>query len=160
MRSKKIYHRKIKPENVLLGLHREIKLADFGYAVHPEFRPTVCGTLDYLSPEIALIMFKPGRTEEYYAKAIGQWSLGILCCELFVGRPTFETKSMAATQKKIAGFTGKWIMFSGHVSKEAEGLVRVMLDLDADKGMKVEEVLVHKWIVMHVVESEKLDCAA
>lgn len=92
MHSKNIIHRDIKSENILVGLHSEIRLADFGYRVHSEsgLRSTVCGTLDYLSPEVALMMLKPGKSEEYYTKAIDQWSLGVLMYELLVGRPLFE----------------------------------------------------------------------
>jgi aurora kinase len=126
MHSKNIMHRDIKPENILLGFHSEIKLADFGYSVHSEsgFRSTVCGTVDYLSPEVAVMLLKPGKSQEYYTKAIDQWSLGVLTYELLVGKPPFEMKTEKGTQKKIANFKGKGIKFPGHVSKEAEELIR------------------------------------
>lgn len=126
MHAKNILHRDIKPENILLGLHSEIKLADFGYSVHSEsgLRSTVCGTLDYISPEIAVMMLKPGKSQDYYTKAIDQWSLGVLTYELLVGKPPFETKSSVATQRKIAKFKGGTLKFPGHVSREAEELIR------------------------------------
>lgn len=126
MHNKNIIHRDIKPENILLGFQNEIKLADFGYSVHTEsgFRSTVCGTLDYLSPGMALMMLKPGESPEYYTKAIDQWSLGILAYELLVGKPPFETKTSKATQKKIANFDGRALKFPQRVSKVAEQLIR------------------------------------
>jgi serine/threonine protein kinase len=47
-------HRDIKPENLLIGAHGEIKIADFGWSVHApnSRRLTLCGTLDYLPPEM------------------------------------------------------------------------------------------------------------
>lgn len=66
-------HRDIKPENLLLGLkvcyhsivsigmltccfvlQGELKIADFGWSVHAPTnrRTTLCGTLDYLPPEM------------------------------------------------------------------------------------------------------------
>lgn len=61
LHSKGIIHRDIKPENLLLckkksGRH-VLKLADFGWSVVKRettgfYRTTLCGTLDYLSPEI------------------------------------------------------------------------------------------------------------
>ena len=43
---KNVIHRDIKPENLLLGLHGEIKIADFGWSVHAPSsrRKTLCGT--------------------------------------------------------------------------------------------------------------------
>ena len=54
MHSKHVIHRDIKPENLLLGYKGEIKIADFGWSVHAPSsrRTTLCGTLDYLPPEM------------------------------------------------------------------------------------------------------------
>ncbi|KAI8934228.1 hypothetical protein NX059_008974 [Plenodomus lindquistii] len=152
MHSKHIMHRDIKPENILLGLHSEIKLADFGYSVHSEsgLRSTVCGTLDYYSPEVALMLQKPGENQEYYTNAIDQWSLGVLTYELLVGKPPFKTKSSQATQKKIADFTGKGLRIPGHVSEEAGKLIKELLNLDAEKRMSLDDVLRHPWIKKNV----------
>ena len=53
MHSKDIIHRDIKLEN-LLDSFGTIKLSDFGWSVHAPSnrRKTICGTLDYLPPEM------------------------------------------------------------------------------------------------------------
>lgn len=67
LHGKHVMHRDIKPENILVGLMGEIKISDFGWSVHApnKRRNTMCGTLDYLPPE----MIKPGRTSFF------QWRL-------------------------------------------------------------------------------------
>ncbi len=54
LHNKHVIHRDIKPENLLLGAFGELKIADFGWSVHaPSLkRQTLCGTLDYLPPEM------------------------------------------------------------------------------------------------------------
>ena len=58
LHTKHIIHRDIKPENILLGLDGNIKIADFGWSVHAPTsrRNTMCGTLDYLPPEMVEAM--------------------------------------------------------------------------------------------------------
>lgn len=76
-----IIHRDIKPENILVSCDG-IKLADFGWSVQSENRrETLCGTLDYLAPEIV-----KGETHD---NKIDIWQIGILAYELAVGRPPF-----------------------------------------------------------------------
>ncbi|KAK3007520.1 hypothetical protein RJ639_014844 [Escallonia herrerae] len=52
---KHVIHRDIKPENLLIGAQGELKIADFGWSVHTfNRRRTMCGTLDYLPPEMGM----------------------------------------------------------------------------------------------------------
>mgnify|MGYP001954538954 CR=1 FL=1 len=49
-------HRDIKPENILLSKNNNAKLCDFGFCApinNNEDRRTMCGTREYLAPEIA-----------------------------------------------------------------------------------------------------------
>lgn len=49
-----VIHRDLKPENLLLSVNDQVKLSDFGWSVHTSSttRRTMCGTLDYLPPEM------------------------------------------------------------------------------------------------------------
>ncbi|KAG6500825.1 serine/threonine-protein kinase Aurora-2-like isoform X1 [Zingiber officinale] len=78
-------HRDIKPENLLVGLQGELKIADFGWSVHTfNRRQTMCGTLDYLPPEMV--------ESVQHDASVDIWSLGVLCYEFLYGVPPFEAK--------------------------------------------------------------------
>eukprot|EP01114_Cavostelium_apophysatum_P013552 TRINITY_DN3306_c0_g1_i2.p1 TRINITY_DN3306_c0_g1~~TRINITY_DN3306_c0_g1_i2.p1 ORF type:complete len:439 (+),score=131.81 TRINITY_DN3306_c0_g1_i2:72-1388(+) len=138
--SKHVIHRDIKPENLLLGLNGEIKIADFGWSVHApnSRRKTLCGTLDYLPPEMV-------EGLEHDA-AVDLWSLGVLTYEFLVGNPPFEAKAAADTYKRIAKVD---INYPSHVSEDARDLIGKLLVRDPEMRMSLDRVLEHKWIKMH-----------
>lgn len=84
LHSKHVIHRDIKPENLLLGLNGELKIGDFGWSVHApgNRRTTLCGTLDYLPPEMV-----EGRD---HSEKVDYWALGVLTYEFICGAPPFE----------------------------------------------------------------------
>jgi aurora kinase len=171
LHAKHVLHRDPKPENVLLGLDGQIKLADFGYSVRSSSgaRTTICGTLDYLSPEVARLLLHqlqvqpqqqqqsataPADTPtdadaedvERYTSAVDRWSLGILAYELLVGAPPFERESADETRACIAAFEGR-VAFPAHVSAGARDLIRGLLRVQAERRMGFEDVMAHPWVV-------------
>jgi len=87
LHSKHVIHRDIKPENILLGLNGDLKIGDFGWSVHAPSnrRSTLCGTLDYLPPEMV-----EGKDHTHH---VDLWALGVLTYEFLVGVPPFEEMS-------------------------------------------------------------------
>lgn len=63
-------------------------------------RTTLCGTLDYLPPEMVT-----GQTYDIY---VDHWCLGILCYEFLVGRPPFLSDSQQETYVKIKTLNIQW----------------------------------------------------
>lgn len=154
---KHVMHRDIKPENILVGIHGEIKISDFGWSVHApnNRRKTMCGTLDYLPPE--MIAPRPshssrdGAESGTYTQAVDLWSLGVLCYEFLCGEAPFEDTPVM-TQRRIARCDMK---VPGYVSPEAKDLIQRLLVLDPEKRISLEGVEKHPWIIKHLVKGER-----
>ncbi|KAG6431011.1 hypothetical protein SASPL_109086 [Salvia splendens] len=70
-----------------------VKIADFGWSVQSRSkRHTMCGTLDYLAPEMV-----EKKAHDY---SVDNWTLGILCYEFLYGVPPFEAESQMDTFKR------------------------------------------------------------
>ncbi|XP_018335140.1 aurora kinase C-like [Agrilus planipennis] len=134
---RRVIHRDIKPENLLLTTNGDIKLADFGWSVHaPSLRrKTMCGTLDYLPPEIV--------DNKIYGKYVDHWCLGILCFEFLVGSPPFESQNSEETYNRIRTVD---IKFPPHVPSGAINLISGLLVHEAEKRLTLPEVMKHPWI--------------
>ena len=97
LHSCRIMFRDLKAENVMVERDGRAKLIDFGWArplEDGERSTTLCGTLDYLSPE--LIEGRPAdlRTDLF--------SLGVLGYEMLVGAPPFEAPGTEDTYRRIS----------------------------------------------------------
>ncbi|XP_064156483.1 aurora kinase A [Anguilla rostrata] len=138
--TKKVIHRDIKPENLLLGSGGELKIADFGWSVHTPSsrRSTLCGTLDYLPPEMI-----EGRTHD---EKVDLWSLGVLAYEFLVGKPPFETKSHEETYRKISRVE---FSYPAHMSAESRDLIGQLLKHNPLHRLPIQGVLQHPWVLQH-----------
>jgi aurora kinase len=120
MHRKHVIHRDIKTENILLGVHGEIKISDFGSSVHAPApinrRHTFCGTLDYLSPE----MIEAESQNTSYSQEVDLWALGILTYEFLVGEPPFQDTQMMTLRRIAKGE----MTVPGFVSPEAKDVIQ------------------------------------
>jgi aurora kinase len=135
---KHIIHRDIKPENILLGLDGNIKIADFGWSVHAPSsrRHTMCGTLDYLPPEMV-----EAKDHDY---RVDIWSLGVLAYEFLVGSPPFEESGHSATYRRIVKVD---LRIPSFISHEAADLIRGLLQKDPEKRLALKHVMRHPWMI-------------
>lgn len=135
--SKHVIHRDIKPENLLIGAQGEIKIADFGWSVHAPTsrRNTLCGTLDYLPPEMV-----EGREHD---EMVDVWSLGVLLYEFLVGSPPFEAEGHRATYSRISRVD---LQFPKGVQPDAQDLISRLLRKDPKKRLPLDQVSKHPWV--------------
>ena len=123
LHARKIVHRDLKLENLLLAQDGALKLTDFGFAKHIKYRSwTLCGTPEYLAPEIIL--------EKGHGKAVDYWALGVLIYEMLTGHSPFEADDPLATYQKV--IDGK-IDYLAKMPTKAVSLTSKLLERDVSK---------------------------
>ncbi|XP_020672546.1 serine/threonine-protein kinase STY13 isoform X2 [Dendrobium catenatum] len=102
LHSKKIVHRDVKTENMLLTANRTVKIADFGVArveaQNPKDMTGETGTLQYMAPEV--LEGKPyNRKCDVYSFGICLWEIYV--CDMPYYKLTFSEVSYAVVHKDL-----------------------------------------------------------
>ena len=136
-----IVYRDLKPENVLINKDGYIKITDFGLSrmnVKKNEAKTICGTPEYLAPEIVM---KLG-----YGKTVDWWTLGSILYEMLVGVPPFYTSNREELFYKIKFVNPK---LPGYLSEETKKLLEGLLKKDPTRRLGsangAEDVKSHSW---------------
>lgn len=98
-------------------------------------RLTICGTLDYLPPEMI--------ESSEHGHAVDNWALGVLCYEFLVGKPPFEEVDKNATYKRIAKVD---LRIPSYIDDDAKDLMIRLLQRDPAKRLSLQLVLTHPWL--------------
>ena len=135
-----IVHRDIKPENILVDHHlKEIKIIDFGlsnkYTKNSNLLSTRCGSPLYAAPEVL-----QGRG--YKPAPVDIWSCGVVLYFMLCGKLPFQGDSDEDLYKKIIDAKIKNI---DGVSKEANDLVKNILNPNARKRITITKIKKHPW---------------
>ncbi|EGD76038.1 cmgc/cdk/pctaire protein kinase [Salpingoeca rosetta] len=84
--SRKVLHRDLKPQNLLINQYGELKLADFGLARAKSF------PIKTYSHEVVTLWYRPPDVllgSVNYSGNIDMWGVGCIFAEMICGRPLF-----------------------------------------------------------------------
>ncbi|XP_062872295.1 MAP/microtubule affinity-regulating kinase 4 [Trichomycterus rosablanca] len=136
---KKIVHRDLKAENLLLDADSNIKIADFGFS--NEFTlgsklDTFCGSPPYAAPELF-------QGKKYDGPEVDIWSLGVILYTLVSGSLPFDGQNLKELRERV--LRGKYrVPF--YMSTDCEGILRRFLVLNPAKRCTLEQIMKDKWL--------------
>ena len=129
LHKKKIVYRDLKPENVLISDTGHVKLTDFGlskiFKKSKEKAYTICGTPQYLAPEVIL-------SENGYDSTIDWWSLGCVLYELLIGRAPYRICLGDSLNEDLYK---KKILIPDYVCEDAKDLITKLLVIEPKKRL-------------------------
>ncbi|KAL1943365.1 hypothetical protein VTO73DRAFT_4440 [Trametes versicolor] len=159
--AKKVLHRDLKPQNLLVDKHGVLKIADFGLARQVGFHPeseNLTGdvvTLWYRAPELLQPPTPtPTPTPRRYGCAIDVWSCGCILAEmvldhaLFGGVPDASTLLRYIKSIPMCGIQTFLVTYHPHQGQwppHAINLLHCMLQYDAKSRITVMQALEHPY---------------
>ena len=146
---KKIVHRDLKLENLLLDRHRNVIITDFGFANRFEHRAddlmqTSCGSPCYAAPELVI------SDGLYVGSAVDIWSCGVILYAMLAGYLPFDDDPANPDGDNI-NLLYKYIVntplsFPDYISAEARDLLSIMLVPDPGRRADLTTIMAHPWL--------------
>ncbi|KAK8884260.1 hypothetical protein M9Y10_043368 [Tritrichomonas musculus] len=134
---KKIAHRDLKLENIMVNYQGNVKLLDFGFAhINLNALTTRCASIPYAAPEI----FKG----QEYTRAVDIWSLGVILYGMLSGKLPFGDSDIVSVSKSVLNDPPKYNIEC--IPEEARSLITGMLEPNPSKRFTINQVELNEWV--------------
>jgi serine/threonine protein kinase len=141
-----VYHRDLKPKNLLVDERGTLKITDFGVSYMKsgmdgsDLLYTACGTPYYCAPEIL-----NGAEEGYSGAKIDAWSCGVILYLLLTGTLPFQNGDMTQLYEQINRCI---IDYPAWMPSEAKDLITHLLRKDPNLRFSLDDVKRHPWFLV------------
>ena len=152
LHQKRIIHRDLKLENLLLDRNRNVIITDFGFANNfgdkrDDLMATSCGSPCYAAPELVV------QDGLYAGSAVDVWSCGVILYAMLAGYLPFDDDPANPDGDNI-NLLYKYIMatplsFPDYIPAEPRDLLSKMLVPDPLKRADLNVVMNHSWLAAY-----------
>ncbi|KAM0747996.1 Pkinase-domain-containing protein [Meredithblackwellia eburnea MCA 4105] len=158
LHSKKIVHRDLKLENLLLDRNRNVIITDFGFAnrfelAADDLMSTSCGSPCYAAPELVV------QEGKYVGTAVDVWSCGVILYAMLAGYLPYDDDPANPEGDNI-NLLYKYIIntpltFPDWITNEPRDLLLRMLVPDPINRCTIEDVMRHSFLRKYTPMFEK-----
>ncbi|KAH6816374.1 CBL-interacting protein kinase 7 [Perilla frutescens var. hirtella] len=135
-----VFHRDIKPQNLLLDHNGVLKITDFGLSALSEHKidgliRTACGTPAYTAPEVV-------SRKGYNGETADAWSCGVLLYVFLVGSLPFDDSNLSNMYRAMHR---RSFEFPDWVSKSAKIVIYRLLDPNPNTRLSLDDLIKLSW---------------
>ena len=158
MHTKRVVHRDLKLENILVDDDFNLKIADFGFACYKNIEALTSyrGTMTYMAPEI-----KEGKT--YKGTQVDLFSLGVILFILYSGHPPFSMANEEDNYYKLLATNRSDLFWKAHsnpqrkaadfYSEDFKDLLTCMMQFHPHQRLCIADIIGHPWLASGNVAS-------
>ena len=168
---RKIIHRDVKLDNILLHFENEedlknfdlmkatVKIIDFGFACKISktgLQYTVLGSPINMDPIILKkLNSSTKKTKQLgYSEKADIWSIGTICYEMVIGKPVYDAEDMDDLVEKVEDGSYK---VPTSMSHELVSFLNAMLQYNSENRLTASQLSRHDFIVKDVKDFKKID---